>query len=73
VATATNAYLSDSVGGGGPHIWHASLDDDSKWTDDGNPEGMTANGSRATVTFDGNHYIIIAAQETGGLWRYVEP
>jgi hypothetical protein len=28
---------------------------------------------RAAVTFDGTHYIIVAGNWLGGLWRYVEP
>jgi hypothetical protein len=73
VPTATKVYASSAYTSA-PHIWHASLSDDSKWVDDGIPEGMTGNGANSPgVIFDGSHYIIIAAQQSGGLWRYVEP
>jgi hypothetical protein len=72
VPTATKVYASN--GHSNPHILHASLMDDSKWTDDGNPPGMTSGGSQTPgVIFDGQHYVLIVAQEMGGLWRYVEP
>jgi hypothetical protein len=34
---------------------------------------MTASGHDAQVTFDGEHYMIIAAQHSAGIWRYIEP
>jgi hypothetical protein len=71
VPTATTVYMSD--GRTNPHIRHASLTNDKVWIDDGNPSGMTSGGSRAAVTFDGTNYIIVAGQEMGGLWRFVEP
>jgi len=73
VATATNLYASDAAGNGPPHILRAPLNDDGNWTDMGNPQGMNSAGSRGAVTYDGKHYVVIAAQEMGGLWRYVEP
>jgi hypothetical protein len=72
VPTATKVYASS--GQGAPKILHASLSDDNSWTDDGTPDGMTRNGANTPgVVFDGTHYVLIAAQAEGGLWRYVEP
>jgi hypothetical protein len=72
VATKTKVYSSS--GRDNPHIWHATLANDAVWTDDGNPSGMKSGGSQTPgVFFDGEHYVLIVAQETGGLWRYVEP
>jgi hypothetical protein len=73
VGTATHLYASDAIGNGPPHILRASKTDDTAWTDTGNPSGMQSAGSRGAVTYDGKNYVIIAAQEMGGLWRYVEP
>jgi hypothetical protein len=56
-----------------PTFYHAALDNDTAWTSEPYPEGMFENGVRATVTFDGSHYVIIAAQHKAGVWRYVEP
>lgn len=36
------------------------------------PAGMTNGSKRASVTFDGTHYIILAGCWTAGIWRYVE-
>ena len=72
VATKTKLYASNMRDN--PHILHASLTNDAMWTDDGNPSGMTSGGSQnPAVLFDGEHYVLIAPQEKGGLWRYVEP
>jgi hypothetical protein len=74
VPTGKMLYAADGYINSPPHVWHASIDDDSKWTDDGNPSGMTSNGANPpAVIFDGEHYVIIAAQQDGGLWRFVEP
>jgi hypothetical protein len=71
--TATKVYACNGYVTA-PHILHASLSNDSMWIDDGNPTGMSHGGANNPgVLFDGSHYIIIAGQETGGLWRYVEP
>jgi photosystem II stability/assembly factor-like uncharacterized protein len=71
--TATHVYASNGYTVA-PHILSAPLSDDSTWVDVGNPEGMIENGANNPgVLFDGEHYVIIAAQARGGAWRYVEP
>ncbi|HEV8247568.1 MAG TPA: hypothetical protein VGP93_17445 [Polyangiaceae bacterium] len=71
-ATAKNAYGSSEREN--PHIWHAALDDDTTWIDEGNPAGLVSAGSQTPgVLFDGEHYVLVVAQEAAGLWRYVEP
>jgi hypothetical protein len=72
VATRTKLYTS-----GGyttpPALRHADIDHDTTWITDGTPQGMNDNGTHATVTFDGTHYVIIASQHKSGIWRYIEP
>jgi hypothetical protein len=36
------------------------------------PAGMTNGSKRASVTFDGTRYIILAGCWNAGIWRYVE-
>lgn len=73
-AVATKTQVYSSSGRDNPHIWHAALANDAVWADDGNPTGMKSGGSQTPgVIFDGEHYVLIVAQEMGGLWRYVEP
>jgi hypothetical protein len=74
VTTATKVYAS-----GGysiePTIRHALLTNDATWVTDLPSSGKSANanGHDAKVTFDGTHYIIIAAQHVAGVKRYIEP
>jgi hypothetical protein len=74
--TSKNLYVSSGAFVP-PHILHAPLSNDmsaAAWVDDGNPAGMSANGANnPAVIFDGTHYVVVAGQEMGGLWRYVEP
>jgi hypothetical protein len=72
-ATGSNVYSSDGMDGTPPTIRHASLSADTVWTTDTTPPGMGSNGHDAGVTYDGSHYIIIAAQHSAGIWRFVEP
>jgi hypothetical protein len=70
-ATKTKLYASNDRSN--PHIFHASLDADTKWTDDGAP-GMAHGGANTPgVIFDGSHYVLVVPEERGGVWRYVEP
>jgi hypothetical protein len=74
VATKTKLYTTDGwPWDPHPTLWHASLDNDASWVSEPFPPEMIGNGVRAQVTFDGAHYIIIAAQHKAGAWRYVEP
>jgi hypothetical protein len=71
VATATKLYACAGPQGSTPHIMIASLSNDTSWTSTTCP--MNQAGNTASVTFDGKHYIIIAAHCTAGVWRYIEP
>jgi len=74
VTTATKVYASGGYTSDAT-IRHANLSNDSAWMVDrlGTGQGKNGNGHDAKVTFDGTHYIIIAAQHNAGIWRYVEP
>jgi len=72
VATPTKVYASDAYQGT-PTIRHADLANDAAWSSDNPPSSMNANGSFAVPIFDGVHHVIVAAQHTAGVWRYVEP
>ena len=37
------------------------------------PDAMFDGWKRASVTFDGTHYVIVAGSWHAGIWRYVEP
>ena len=43
------------------------------WSDVPTPTAMTYGAKRMTVTFDGNHHIIVAGCWNAGFWRYIEP
>jgi hypothetical protein len=43
------------------------------WTNPGTPAEMTQGPAEAAVTNDGKNSIVVLANYTGGLWRYVEP
>jgi hypothetical protein len=77
VATATKIYTSYSPGWAGdwqePGVRHASINADSIWTDEAVPSGLTEGGFRSAVAFDGTHYVIISADWSAGVWRYIEP
>jgi photosystem II stability/assembly factor-like uncharacterized protein len=73
VATTATKIYSSSGAFVVPTIFHATLANDTVWTSDGTPSGMTANGVGVGSTFDGSHWIIIAGQAESGAWRYVEP
>jgi hypothetical protein len=70
VATATNVYVSNNRDE--PHIFSAPIDDDTNWTDHGWPGMIHGGANTPGVLFDGEHYVLIAACEQGGIWRYVE-
>jgi photosystem II stability/assembly factor-like uncharacterized protein len=82
--TATKVYACSGYGGSVPHLLHASLADDTAWTDDGTPSVMK-NCMTWTVGVidDGSHHVLIVpdsgcpgcspSQPAGGLLRYVEP
>ncbi len=73
-ATATTLYAGSGYGyaAGAAQVLHAPLNNDTAWVSD-TPAGMMQDGSYAVTTFDGSHYVIIAAQQRSGIWRYVEP
>jgi acyl-coenzyme A thioesterase PaaI-like protein len=72
--TATNLYVGSGYGyaAGAAQVLQAPLSNDTSWVTE-TPAGMMQDGSYAVTTFDGSHYIIIAAQQRSGVWRYVEP
>jgi hypothetical protein len=79
LATATNLYASSAYTSP-PETLTAPLDDDTNWTvltpageQPANGATSNVNGHNAGVTFDGTHYILIAAQHNAGILRYVEP
>jgi hypothetical protein len=70
-ATATKLYASS--GRDNPHVFHTSLSNDDVWVDDGAPGMIHGGANTPGVLFDGTHYVIVAPEEPGGVWRYVEP
>jgi photosystem II stability/assembly factor-like uncharacterized protein len=70
VATKTKLYASSERGT--PHMLHASLDKDTVWVDDGASARAHGGANTPGVLFDGAHYVLIEAEERGGVWRYVE-
>jgi photosystem II stability/assembly factor-like uncharacterized protein len=70
-ATKTKLYASNDRDT--PHVYHASLDSDKVWVDDGAPGMIHGGANTPGVIFDGANYVIISAAERGGVWRYVEP
>ncbi len=73
-ATATTLYAGSGYGyaAAAAHVLHAPLSNDTAWVRE-TPGGLMQNGSYAVTTFDGSHYILIAAEQRSGIWRYVEP
>jgi len=76
--TKKNVYACNGYSGDPPHILHAPLSDDTKWVDDGTPQGMAwCNANNPGVMFDGTHEVLLVpAPGTAppiGMWRYVEP
>jgi hypothetical protein len=74
VASATKLYASSGYVTA-PTVRSADIDvaADGLWTDMETTVEMDKNGTHADITFDGSHYILLAAQHTSGIWRYVEP
>jgi len=54
-----------------PNFQVGSKDGDS-WTKPGVPKEMLMGADHVAVTYDGNHYIFVAAMRNSGIWRYVE-
>jgi hypothetical protein len=80
VASATKLYINSCPNNGGTGqqtMYQASIGNDAVWTAVPGATNYcsTSLGSPydAVCTFDGTHYIIIAANQDAGLWRYVEP
>jgi hypothetical protein len=80
VASATKLYINSCPNNGGTGqqtMYQASISNDAVWTAVPGATNYcsTTLGSPydAVCTFDGTHYIIIAADQDAGLWRYVEP
>jgi hypothetical protein len=69
--TPTRLYAGNGYAGDPNTVRYASLDNDNVWTE--TTPSAPHSGIGAAVTFDGEHYVIVAAQGRGGVWRYVEP
>ena len=77
IGTPTTLYTSFSFPGGpgatyDPGLSSAPRNPGTSWSLMGNPAGMTNGMKRASVTFDGTRYIIVAGCWNSGIWRYVE-
>jgi hypothetical protein len=68
--TPTRIYIASSNEWSAQYF-SAPLNNDAQWTQ--LPAASAKAGYYAITTFDGAHYMVIAANETGGVWRYVEP
>ncbi len=55
-----------------PNLQTAPQPGASGWADSPTPGSMAEGPAMAAVVFDGTHYVIVTANWTSGLWRYVE-
>jgi hypothetical protein len=70
--TATRLYV-EGTDGTREGVASAPLNNDTSWTYQF-PAGFSSTSAHEpAVTYDGKNYIIIDAQQLGGVWRYVEP
>jgi hypothetical protein len=76
VATASYLYASDgwaTMGTWDPNMVRSAVTDGTSWSSYTTKPGTMTNGTkRATVAFDGTHYVIISLNWDAGFWRYVE-
>ena len=77
IGTPTTLYASFGFPGApgfstDPLLSRAPRNPGTAWTLMAKPAGMTNGSKRASVTYDGSHYIILAGCWTAGIWRYVE-
>ena len=77
IGTPSRLYASFGFPGGPAGVYDPSLASAARvpgtaWTAMAKPAGMTNGIKRASVAFDGTHYIIIAGCWNAGIWRFVE-
>jgi hypothetical protein len=76
LGTPKNIYSTwawANAGGADPSIQRSARGSGTAWTPMAHPPGMSNGSKRATVTFDGTHYIIVSGNWNAGIWRYIEP
>jgi hypothetical protein len=76
VATSSRLYSTAnyaSTSSFGPWLMHADRSNGTSWSSDPSPPAMNNGWHRAAVGFDGHHWVILTANWTKGLWRYIEP
>lgn len=68
-------YIYIAAGGNewSPDYKRAAITNDTVWEDVPAPAALNQEGHRIGITYDGQHYIIIAPNHDAGIWRYVEP
>jgi photosystem II stability/assembly factor-like uncharacterized protein len=76
--TQKNVYAMNSgaVGIGStldPSFELAAQPGDGSWTMPGTPKTLTIGAAQAALSHDGQHAIIVTANWSAGLWRYIEP
>ncbi len=73
VATPTRLYASNGFAGNtSPNLVTAPRSADTTWASQTVPSGLVDGWKRASVTFDGTHYILVGGFWNAGIWRYVE-
>jgi hypothetical protein len=77
IGTPSTLYTSFGFPGGpgntyDPQLSKATRNPGTAWTLMAKPAGMTNGSKRASVTFDGTRYIILAGCWNAGIWRYAE-
>jgi hypothetical protein len=63
----------EKPGDANPALMIAPRSADETWMPMTAPAAMFDGWKRASVTFDGTHYVIVAGSWRAGIWRYVEP
>jgi len=77
IGTPSTLYASFGFPGGSgfttdPLLSKAPRNPGTAWSLMPKPAGMTNGSKRASVTFDGTRYVILAGCWNAGIWRYVE-
>jgi hypothetical protein len=77
IGTPSTLYTSFSFPGGpgttyDPALSKAPRNPGTAWDLMPKPAGITNGSKRASVTFDGTHYVILAGCWNAGIWRYME-